>query len=86
MARRDAVFGRDPLGFEQGEFREAHEDGIERAGFQTRLAAQFVAVAPGGGAFNEALEDAQSFWGQAGSLHKLKSTYIDIIVKRDFIP
>ena len=60
MARRDAVFGGDPLGFEQGVFGEAHEDGVEGAGFEAGFAAEFVAVTPGGGALDEAFEDAES--------------------------
>ena len=63
MSRRDAVFGGDPLGFEQGEFGEAHENRIERAGFEAGFAAELVAVAPGGGALDEAFEDAKGLRG-----------------------
>ena len=70
MAWRDAVFGGDPLGFEQGVLGQAHEDGIERAGLQAGFAAEFVAVAPGSGALDEAFEDAEGLRGQAGRLHR----------------
>jgi hypothetical protein len=59
VARRDAVFSGDPLGFEQGKFREAHENRIERAGLETGFAAEFVAVMPGGRALDEAFEDTK---------------------------
>ena len=62
MARRDAIFCCDPLGFEQEKLGEAHEDGVEGAGFEAGFAAEFVAVAPGGGALDEAFEDAESLW------------------------
>ena len=71
MAWRDAILSRDPLSFEQGKFGEAHEDGIEGAGFQARFAAKFVAVTPGGGMPDEALQDAQSLRRQAGTLHQI---------------
>jgi len=71
MARRDTVFGGNPLSFQQGKFGEAHEDGIEGAGFQARFAAKFVAVTPGGGMPDEALQDAQSLRRQAGTLHQI---------------
>ena len=63
MARRDAILRRNPLRFEQGEFGEAHEDGIEGAGFEACFAAEFVAVTPGGGMLDEALEEAESLRG-----------------------
>ena len=63
MSRRDAVFGRDPLRFEQGIFGEAHENRIERAGFEAGFAAKLVAVAPGSGALDEAFEDAKGLRG-----------------------
>ena len=84
MAWRDAVFGGNPLGFEQGEFGQAHEDRVKRAGFEARFAAEFVAVAPRRGALDEAFENAEGLRRQAGSLHSLKSTYVDFIVKREF--
>jgi hypothetical protein len=39
VARRDPILGRYPLGLEQGELGEAHENRIERARFQSSLAA-----------------------------------------------
>src|SRR5207247_3269643 len=48
MTRRNAVLGGYPLGFEEREFGEAHENRVERAGLKSRFPAQFVAVAPGG--------------------------------------
>ena len=63
VARRDAVFGGDPLGFEQGKFGEAHENRVERAGLEAGFAAEFVAVAPGGRALDEAFEDAKGLRG-----------------------
>jgi len=42
---------------------ETHEDGIERAGLEARFAAEFVAVAPGGGALDEAFENAKGLRG-----------------------
>ena len=63
MARRDAVFGRDPLGFQQRKLGEAHEDGIERAGLQARFTAKFVTVTPGRGMLDETLEHPERLRG-----------------------
>lgn len=52
MSRRNAILGGYPLGFEKGEFDEAHENRVERAGLKSRLAAQLVAVVPGHPATN----------------------------------
>ena len=59
VARRDAVFGCDPLGFEHGKFRETYENRIERAGLETSFAAELVAVMPSGRALDEAFEDTK---------------------------
>ena len=63
VARRDAVFCGDPLGFEQGVFGQAHEDRVERAGLEAGFTAEFVAVAPGSRTLDEAFEDAKSLRG-----------------------
>ncbi len=60
MTRRNAILGGYPLGFEQREFGEAHQNRVERSGFKSRFAAQFVTVAPGGWMFDEAFENAES--------------------------
>jgi len=69
VTRRNTVLGSYPLGFEQREFSEAHENGVERAGLKSRFAAQFVSVAPGGWAFDEAFENAESLRGYSRNLH-----------------
>jgi hypothetical protein len=70
MTRRNSVLGGYPLGFEQREFGEAHENRIERAGLKFRFAAQCVAVAPGGWVFDEAFENAESLRGYSRNLHR----------------
>ena len=69
MTRRNTILGGYPLGFEQREFGEAHENRVERAGLKSRFAAQLVAVAPGGGVFDEAFENKQSLRGYPRNLH-----------------
>lgn len=63
MTRRNSILGGYPLGFEKREFGEAHEDRVERAGLKSRMAAQLVAVVPGGRLFNEAFENTESLRG-----------------------
>ena len=63
MTRRNTILGGYPLGFEQREFGEAHQNRVERSRFKSRFAAQFVAVAPGGGMLDEAFEDAEGLRG-----------------------
>jgi hypothetical protein len=81
VARGDTIFGGHPFGFEQGILGQAHENGIEGARFQSCFAAQFVAVAPSGGAVEEALEKEEGLRRKAGRFHELKSTYIENFVK-----
>ena len=69
MTRRNAILGAYPLGFEQREFGEAHENWVERAGLKSRFAAQLVAVAPGGRVFDKAFENAEGLWGYSRNLH-----------------
>jgi len=69
MSRRNAILGGYPLGFQQREFGEAHENRVERAGLESRFAAQFVAVAPGGRVFDEAFENAKSLRRYSRNLH-----------------
>ena len=71
MTRRNAILGGYPFGFEQGEFGEAHENRVERAGLKSRFAAQLVAVAPGRRAFDEAFENAESLRGYSRRLHRI---------------
>jgi hypothetical protein len=70
MTWRNAILRGHPLGFEQGELGEAHENRIERAGLKSRLAAQLVAVVPGGRVFDEAFENTESLRGYSRSLHR----------------
>ena len=70
MTRRNAVLGGYPLGFEKREFGEAHENRVERAGLKSRLAAQLVAVTPGGRVFDEAFENTESLRGYSRNLHR----------------
>ena len=60
MTRWNAILGGHPLGFEQREFGETHENRVERAGLESRFAAQLIAVVPGGRVLDEALENAES--------------------------
>ena len=75
MTRWNAVFRGYPLGFEQGELGEAHENRIEGAGFEPSFAAQFVSILPSGWAFDEAFENAKSLRGESTYLHG-RSLYI----------
>ena len=77
MTRRNTILGGYPLGFEQREFGEAHENRVERAGLKSRFAAEFISVAPGDGTLDEAFQNAEGLRGEARSFHKLKSTYVD---------
>jgi hypothetical protein len=77
MTRRNTILGGYPLRFEQREFGEAHENRVERAGLKSRFAAEFIAVAPGGGTLDETFQNAEGLRGEARSLHKLTSTYVD---------
>ena len=70
MTRWNAILGGYPLCFEQREFREAHENRVERARLKSRFAAQLVAVAPGGGVFDEAFENTESLRGYSRNLHQ----------------
>ena len=71
MTWRNAIFGGYPLGFEQREFGEAHENRVERAGLKPGFAAQLVSVVPGGRVFDEAFENAESLWGYSRRLHQI---------------
>lgn len=70
VARGDAIFGGHPFGFEQGMLGQAHENGIEGARLQSCFAAQFVSVAPSGGAVEEALEKKEGLRRKAGRFHE----------------
>src|SRR5271170_4180743 len=79
MARRDAVFCGYPLSFEQREFGEANENWIERAGLQSRFAAQLITIAPGSRTLGEPFKHAKRLGGYSRNLHYRMSTYIDIM-------
>ena len=75
MTRRNAILSGYPLGFEEREFGEAHENWVERAGLKSRFATQLVTVTPGGRVFDEAFENAEGLWGYSRNLH-LSSLHI----------
>jgi hypothetical protein len=70
MTGGNAVLSDYPLGFEQREFRETHENRVERAGLQSRFAAQLVTVPPGGRVLDKAFENTESLCGYSRSLHQ----------------
>ncbi len=73
MPRRDTVLGADPLGFEQGELGQAHENRVERAGLQSRFAAQLISIAPSSRALGEPFKHTTCLGGYSRNLHL--STY-----------
>lgn len=82
MARWDPVLRGDPLGFEQGQLGETHENRIQGAGLEPRFAAQFIPIAPSGWALDEAFENLKSLWGESAYFHGKQSIYIDIVRQR----
>src|ERR1700730_1436433 len=73
-----ADLGNFPRGVEQLPFREAHENGIQRAGFQPRVPADVVAVFPVFRSREKGIEDLKGLRRQSrGRLHATESIYVE---------
>ena len=59
MTRRNTILGGYPLGFEQREFGEAHENRVERSGLKSRIAAQLITVVPCRRLFDKAFQNSE---------------------------